>query len=340
MTHSGKRICILPQQLGLGGPQTFRNGLAEAFIRRGIKISSNPLDPSNNAILVIGGTKRIAELKRAQNRGIRIVQRLNGMNWVQRVRFTGAKHFFKAEAGNLILASLRSLADRVVYQSEFARGWWERSHGVLDKPQTVIHNGTDLDLFQPGEAQIPVDKYRLLLVEGHHGGGYEQGLFSAVELARLLNQRFEKPVELCVVGDVPPDLQQQAQRPDVSIDWRGVLPHAEIPALERMSHLLYATDVNAACPNTVVEAMACGLPVVAFATGAMPELVRDGAGKLAAYGANEWKLEPPDVPALAEAALEILRDRQRFSLQARQHALAHFDREQMAERYLDFLLGE
>lgn len=340
MTPSGKTICILPQQLGLGGPHTFRNGLADAFTRRGMRISSNPLAPDNSAILVIGGTRRIAELRRAKNKGIRVVQRLNGMNWVQRVRFTGVKHFVKAEVGNLLLAAIRRLADRVVYQSEFAQGWWERSRGVVAKPQTVIYNGTDLSLFQPGEFALPVDKYRLLLVEGHHGGGYQQGLFSAVELADQLNQRLEKQVELVVVGDVPPLLRQQAQRPGVIIDWRGVMAHAEIPELERTAHLLYATDVNAACPNTVIEALACGLPVVAFATGSMPELVREGAGKLAAYGADVWKLEPPDVHALAEAALEILRDRERFSLQARQRALAHFDVEQMAERYLDFLLGD
>lgn len=339
MTHSGKTICIIPRKLGLGGPNTFQGVLMQALERRGVSVSHDPLEPGNSAILVIGGTRHVAELRRAQKAGVPVVQRLNGMNWVQRKKFTGIRHFLKAEVGNLTLRRIRRLADKVIYQSEFTRQWWERVNGELTKPQTVIHNGVDLNCFHPAELELPLDFYRVLLVEGHHGGGYEQGLLSAVELVRLLNRRMEKRVELAVVGDVPTRLRQQAEQLGGIIDWRGVVPHADIPALERTAHLLYATDINAACPNSVIEALACGLPVVAFATGAMPELVVNGSGLLADYGADEWKLEKPDIPALADSAREILLDQMRFRINAREHAITHFDIEQVTEKYLEVLLG-
>lgn len=340
MTHSGKTICIVPRKLGLGGPNTFQGALAAALSRRGIRVSHDPLDPANSAILVIGGTRYVAELKRAQKLGVPVVQRLNGMNWVQRRKFTGIRHFLKAEIGNLTLSRVRRLADKIIYQSTFTHDWWERTHGPLTKPERIIHNGVDLDLFHPGEPNLPADLYRVLLVEGHHGGGYEQGLFSAVQLVNLLNQRMSKKVELTVAGDVTPQLRQQAEKLGGEIDWRGVVPHAEIPALERSAHLLYATDINAACPNSVIEAMACGLPVVAYATGAMPELVRNGSGVLADYGGNEWKLDKPDISALADSALEVLNNRNQYSLNARQHATAEFDIEDITDQYLDVLLGD
>ena len=56
-------------------------------------------------------------------------------------------------------------------------------------------------------------------------------------------------------------------------------------------------------PNTMIEAMSCGTPVVGFATGGIPDLVTDGVtGKLAPTG---------DVPALAAAILELAADPQR-----------------------------
>jgi hypothetical protein len=72
--------------------------------------------------------------------------------------------------------------------------------------------------------------------------------------------------------------------------------------------VLFSTDLNAACPNSVIEAMACGLPVLAYDTGALAEIVQDGAGEVVPYGADHWQLEDPQVPPLAEACLKILQD--------------------------------
>jgi glycosyltransferase involved in cell wall biosynthesis len=85
--------------------------------------------------------------------------------------------------------------------------------------------------------------------------------------------------------------------------------------------------------------MACGLPVAAFQTGALPELVTGDAGRLVPYGGDPWKLERPDIPALASAAAEILADPQRFRKAARRHAEESFGLDRMVERYLDILLG-
>jgi glycosyltransferase involved in cell wall biosynthesis len=125
----------------------------------------------------------------------------------------------------------------------------------------------------------------------------------------------------------------------IPILWTGLVPHGQIPGLDRSAHLLYSADLNAACPNSVVEALACGLPVVAFATGALPELITGDSGRLVAYGGDPWKLDRPDVPALANAAAQILQNQVHFRTTARQRAEEAFGLDRMMERYLDVLLG-
>jgi glycosyltransferase involved in cell wall biosynthesis len=98
--------------------------------------------------------------------------------------------------------------------------------------------------------------------------------------------------------------------------------------------LLYSADINAACPNAVIEALACGTPVLAFDTGALPELVTDGSGRVVPYGSNPWELEKPDLPALAESAVEILLNQAGFRTGARQRAETLFGLDQMVNSYL------
>jgi glycosyltransferase involved in cell wall biosynthesis len=89
----------------------------------------------------------------------------------------------------------------------------------------------------------------------------------------------------------------------------------------------------------VIEALACGLPVTGFDTGSLSELVQGDAGRLASYGANEWKLEKPDTQALAAAASEVLQDQPRFRKAARERAEAALGVDTMVEEYLKILLA-
>ncbi|HNT53181.1 MAG TPA: glycosyltransferase family 4 protein [Anaerolineaceae bacterium] len=335
-------ICILPNTTGLGGPASFQSRLIAGLHERSIPVHHNPDDPSCKAILVIGGTRHLDLLFKAKRRGIRIVQRLNGMNWIHRKKNTGLVHYLRSEWGNWLLATIRRhLADEIIYQSQFARTWWQTVHGQVNARGQVIFNGVDLKIFTPtGEHHRPQDSLRLLVVEGHLRGGYEMGLETALELVRMLAPRLKIQLELMVAGDVDPELKEWAQsRAAVRLTWAGVVPRAEIPVLDRSAHLLFSADLNAACPNSVIEALACGLPVVAYATGSLPELLSNDAGRVANYGTNYWNLEPPVIDYLVMAAETILQDEARFRQAARARAEAAFGLETMVSQYVTALLG-
>ena len=340
MMKANQRICIIPKVHGVGGMVSFLHKFSAGAQARGVQVTSDLTDTSCDAVLVIGGTREILALSRAKQRGARVVQRLDGINWIHTVKPISLKHSLRAEYGNFVLAVIRRfVADRIIYQSAFSQRWWDARFGKLQTPFSVTHNGVDLGVYTPG-GERPVDVYRLLVVEGSLGGGYERGLENAVRLAEGLAAR-GWPMEVQVVGEVSPALKDEwAARSAVPLRWAGLVTREQIPALDRAAHLLFSADIHPACPNSVIESLACGLPVVSFDTGSLSELVPPGCGFIAPYGSDSWKLQPPDVAGLAAGAESVLKDWPKFSAAARKHAESAFGLELMVDRYLDVLLGE
>jgi len=336
-----KQICLVPKLSGLGGMVSFQAKLIQGMQARNIAYTFDLRDQNNTAILVIGGTRQIFNLLLAKSRKVPIIQRLNGMNWMHKVEKTPLRAYLKAEINNRTLAFLRRrAANRIIYQSEFSRDWWNLEFGKQNTPHQVIYNGVDLDVYSPlGPETPPQDHFRILIVEGHLSGANARGLHTALRLAQALKAKSDLPIELMVVADVSDAVKAEAHlaAPDLWINWRGVVPREAIPGIDRAAHVLFSTDLNAACPNSVIEALACGLPVVAYDTGALAELVQDGAGKVVPYGADHWQLEDPVIEPLAEAALAILHDNQHFRQHARKRAVTSFGLDAMVDSYLDAL---
>ncbi len=340
--HVMTRICITPR-VEAGGMASFRLKFEAGLRARGMDVTYD-LSARSDATLVIAGTRHLLPLWKARRRGGRIVQRLDGINWVHRRRRTGLKHFLRAEYGNFVLSFIRAnLASKIIYQSDFSRRWWEDWYGKPRVPSVTIHNGVDLNVYSPvGRDGIPpFPPYKLLLVEASLGGGYEMGLDNALSLAEALQEQHGFPMELMVVGKATDEIRARVDsRSRVQINWVGSVPRERIPEIDRSAHLFFSADLNAACPNAVIEAMACGLPVAAFDTGALNELVLGDSGRIAPYGGDPWKIEPPAVPALAAAAAEILRDPQRFRLAARAQAESALGLDTMVDSYLEALLND
>jgi glycosyltransferase involved in cell wall biosynthesis len=84
-------------------------------------------------------------------------------------------------------------------------------------------------------------------------------------------------VDLLFIGSGP-ESQNLYTHPRVQL--LGTRPYAEIPFWMNASDLLCLPSVNEGLPNVVLEAMACGLPVVASRVGGIPEVLSEGINGL------------------------------------------------------------
>jgi glycosyltransferase involved in cell wall biosynthesis len=333
-----KRICIFPSPRSVGGPASFRQKFARGLEAKGIQVSFDLDDPSYDAILLISGSRHLGKLRKASRRGIPIIQRLDGINWIHRKTGFNARHYLKSEYGNLLLNYTRlHLADHIIYQSAFVAQRWDQVYRPAPVGHHVIHNAVDLQTYSPdGPAERPTERFRIMLVEGSFASGHDIGLKIALDLAHHLEDHYQLPIELSIAGAVPPETQSYySNYAKVPVDWLGVVPGEQIPFYHRSAHLYFSAELNPPCPNSVIEALACGLPVVGYATGSLPELVAGDAGRIASYDADPWNLEPPDIPTLAQAAAEVLGDQEKFRTGARRRAEQAFDLKVMVDRYLE-----
>ena len=78
--------------------------------------------------------------------------------------------------------------------------------------------------------------------------------------------------------------------------------------------------------------------MVGFDSGSIRELVIEDSGRIVPYGGDPWKLESPDIPALADAAQDVLKNQEQFRRSARERAESVFGLDKMVDAYLKILL--
>ena len=137
---------------------------------------------------------------------------------------------------------------------------------------------------------------------------------------------------LDVVGDGPDGeaLRQRAVSLGVArrVTWLGHLPQSELPALYARSAALIIPSTEEGLGLVGVEAALCETPSIAYASGGLTDVVRDGA--------TGWLVPTGDVAALAHAidgVVERPTKARAYGAAARVRALATFSPEAVGARY-------
>jgi glycosyltransferase involved in cell wall biosynthesis len=229
------------------------------------------------------------------------------------------------------MAQLLSRADHVFYQSEFCRLSADRFVGKPRSSSAILYNAVDTTRFVPGPKPSRQRELTLLLA-GSQDQWYrfEAAILTLAEVIRL-----GVDAELIVAGRLgwndPATARTEAdgliRRVNAAdrVELTGPYAQAEAPALFRRAHIVLHTKYNDPCPTAVIEALACGCPVVYSRSGGVPELVGEQAG--AGVEADlSWERDiPPNPYALAAQVLRVRDALPAYQAAARARAVAQFD---------------
>ncbi|WP_432722992.1 glycosyltransferase family 4 protein [Jeongeupia wiesaeckerbachi] len=220
----------------------------------------------------------------------------------------------------------------IVTTGERLRKTLNRDNGFPLNRMTSIPTGVDLERFTPplsrsaARARLGLaDKPTLGILatlRNWKGHGY---LFDAWP---ALTERFPD-WQLVIVGDGPQ--RQNLERRVAEAGWTNVVfagNRDDVPDwLASMDLFTLPSYGNEGVPQGIMQAMACGLPVVSTPVGAIAEAVLDGqTGTL---------VPPQDAKALTEALAALMGDaaqRQRYASNGLAHARATFGLERMLDR--------
>lgn len=322
-----RMIIGFPHRPGFGGPGSFQTRLEKELKNLGHKIVYSNSEENPDVILIVGGTRKIGWLWRCKKKNIPIVYRLDGINWLHKKR--GAKqrtlsNWIRSEGINLLYRFVHAfLTDHIIYQSEFVRSWWDRSGWKKQRNYSVIGNGVDLESFFPASTNENVS---VICLEGT----LDYSPF-AIEVINELNKQLVGYSFKVYGGFSGKDAREKL---DSNVQYCGVIRSEELPRIYANS-IYVSLDINAACPNTVIEALACGAPVVAFDTGSLRELVSGMAGEIVPYGEDIWSILQPDVDSLVEAIKKVYNSYEEYSLAARELAEERYQMDTVVAKYLD-----
>lgn len=233
---------------------------------------------------------------------------------------------------NKVLSLVHEGADHVFYQSRFCRMSAERFLGSRGGTAEILYNAVDTGTFAPAAVKEP-RRALVLLLAGSHNFFYR--IRVAMEVLAILRHQRED-ARMVVAGRCCWRSTEEASLDEARACARekGVLEHVRFsgpysqkraPDLYREADVLLHPQYNDCCPRVVIEALSSGLPVVYSASGGVPELVGEEAGRGVTAPLDWEQVHPPDPEALAEGVLGVRERYAACSEAARARAVQLFD---------------
>ncbi len=215
-------------------------------------------------------------------------------------------------------------ATHVIAVSESARHFVQEHEHVPAPRTTTIHNGIDCTAYRPRPTQhlaarqrfgIPEDAF---VIGGIGRLTHQKNFAMFIEIAKaVLQYHPEAYFVIAGTGELRAGLEQQAARLGVEdrVKFLGFV--GDMSALYPALDLLLLTSRYEGLPITILEAMACGVPIVASKLDGIAEVLNDGRSAslcphteagLFVRRINEMITMPERRQAFAEAALAKVRE--------------------------------
>jgi glycosyltransferase involved in cell wall biosynthesis len=222
------------------------------------------------------------------------------------------------ESADQVTAVSRAIADELL--SRYGR----RSTGQIE----VLGNGVDVDLFTPG---VPSDNTSILYTGRL---SWSKGLTDLVKSAKLiLDQQPDTSFRLAGEGTLKTELKRMVG--DIGLSGKftflGNLDLRQLIKCYQAATVFVLPSYYEGLPTSLLEAMACGVPVVTTNVGSIPEIVQNNQ--------NGIIVPKGDPRAIAEAVLNLLKDKQkrlRIGRAARKTVELRYDWNKLVDRLIGY----
>lgn len=216
-------------------------------------------------------------------------------------------------------------ADRVVVTTDAMRQSIVQRQPWLANRTRVVPNYVDTELFSPGDPRDVIPDHLCYI------GRLDE---AQKNLPALVEAVGDLDVTLDLIGEGPLQsaLEAEAAR-NPRLRLLGGLPHGALPGQLRRAAAFVLPSHYEGHPKTLIEAMACGVPIVTTDVPGIRELIRDG---------DTGALCSPDADALRTRITAVLSDaelRARIGQRARAFAVKHYSLDRIVQMELTLYHG-
>ena len=271
-----------------------------------------------------------SDVKRIKSNQTPLIHNQNGV-------FYSAWYDGDWKAKNLEMAVSFRNADHIFFQSEFCRISALEFLGTPSGNSEILYNAVDLEHFRP--LGLPKRQCFNVLVAGKFTASLFYRLSLSIEAINICLKRGLE-VHLTIAGYIDKicfdNVCRLTERLGIAKNCEiiGEYSQAEAPMIFNLAHAYLMLKHNDPCPNTVIEALACGIPVIYVNNGGVGELV----GQQCGIGINSAivqfeTIEYPDLEEIVEAITFAMNNLSVYGELPRQRAVDMFSLEKWVGRH-------
>lgn len=204
--------------------------------------------------------------------------------------------------------------------------------GILSNhPIEVILNGVDVSTYHPKNKKKMKEKYgiptdQLIIGAVANGGAFGQDRKGGHYVQAIINRLIEEKHNILLVNV---GSEKQGFESDYIYNVGYISSEEEMSEVYNTFDIFLFPSVADTCPLVISEAMACGVPIVTFETGGIPEIVKHGKTGFVAPLKN--------LEELYKYTETLIKDRdllKAFSNEALEYSVSNFEHRDVAEKYI------
>ncbi|PWR71772.1 GT4 family glycosyltransferase PelF [Methanospirillum stamsii] len=188
-------------------------------------------------------------------------------------------------------------ADAIVALTDNMR---QKMNEILDREIYIIPNGIDLNSFHAISpySMLEKDKINIIFIGRLHP---VKGIQYLIKAIKQVHEKIPQ-VRLVLIGEGEQrkSLEDLVERLGIEdcVIFFGSIPNNRIPDILNRADIFTLSSLSEGFPTVILEAMACGIPIVASRVGGIPDIMQNGV--------NGYLVEPKNPDDIAKKILDLL----------------------------------